>query len=655
MNPKTLIDARFARALLRAAAIRSFRGEIWEDDADVPMGKGYANEGQPFDIASALYLKPVFAAIRDPTIRKVVIKAAVQTLKTFCVEKSASYFIKHDPGDMVIYDCDIEAANDHAKSRLGPMLHSVPGIALQIAQAIAGNRFDVTTTEFYLPGMTLRFWPLNESSTQRITLRYVFISDAFLAKRNGMIGHAIARTTQHPDDKKIIIESQGSETGDDFDLQWSSTNQCLLHVNCPVCGKAQPFEWERLRPADASRPGTYSGMQRGEDQLVLLPSGDYNAAEILRRTCYECFHCGGLWPDTPPVRAALDASAHYVAANPNANPEFAGFSWPAWINRRLSWGEIMLEYLTAKKALTEYGHEEAIKQWFQKRAARTWNPSLTQTTVKPITESYDVEGIPNEKMRFMAVDCQQDPATKSIGHFWYVARVVDRSGNSWQLARGYAKSWEEWIAVQKKFKIPNRNVAVDGRYWTPIIRSKAAEHRTVEKSLDGSGRNVFATWKILRGDSARSWRHDDGIWRAYKKSSPWTEHIIDARGHPLAILLNEYLWSTLTIGLQLEHLRKGGEGRPKFVALTPDKLDATTRQMERGDLTYENQMNAEFLGTVRNKPQFIEVKQNINHYLDCERMGVVLMSLSGMIGHVAPPEEGAQEAEETKVKKGGNA
>ena len=479
----------------------TFRGEIWEDDVGVPMGKGYANDGKPFNIEEALYLRPVFRAIRNPSIRKIVIKSAVQTLKTYVLERSSSYFIKHDPGDMTFYDADGDASNDHAKSRIGPMLRSVPGIALQVEEAVRNNRFDVTNTEFYLPGMTFRLWPLNESSTQRITLRYVFISDAFLSKRTGMLEQAIARTTQHPHDRKILIESQGGEEGDDMDLQFLSTNQQMLHVRCPECRENQPFEWERLRPMDhpvEALRGKYAGMQRGADEKVLQADGSYDSAAVLHETHYECYHCGARWLDDEETRRALDESANYIAANPKANPENIGFSWPAWINCRLKWGNIMLEYLMAKRALKDFGSEEAIIQWYQKRAAISWNPTLTQSKVAAFTESYDPDtAIPDEKMRVMTVDCQQDPDTKSVGHFWYVVRVVDKSGNSWQLARGHAKSWDEWIAVQKKFKVPNRNVGIDGRHWSPIIRTKAAECREVEKSLDGSGRSVWATWKIL--------------------------------------------------------------------------------------------------------------------------------------------------------------
>src|ERR1035441_10316975 len=144
--------------ILAGQLVPRFAGEIWESDAKVPMGAGYAKDvqGKPFDIESAQYLKPVFRAIRNPTKRKIVLHGAVQTLKTYVLERSAIYFAQHDPGDMVLYDCDLDAAIDHAKTRMGQLLKSIPGLAAQFEEVLKSNRFDITTTEFILPGMTLR-------------------------------------------------------------------------------------------------------------------------------------------------------------------------------------------------------------------------------------------------------------------------------------------------------------------------------------------------------------------------------------------------------------------------------------------------------------------------------------------------------------------
>ena len=92
--------------------------------------------------------------------------------------------------------------------------------------ASAQGRFNVTTEAIYLPNMVLRIWPLNESTTNRVSVRYVMISDAFMSKRTGLLGRAMGRATQHDTvkikDYKIIIESQGGEDDDDFDTEYKN-------------------------------------------------------------------------------------------------------------------------------------------------------------------------------------------------------------------------------------------------------------------------------------------------------------------------------------------------------------------------------------------------------------------------------------------------
>jgi hypothetical protein len=670
-------DSKMLRGIYRNAAQKTFRGEIWEDDTDAPMGKGYANNSQPFDITTAFYLRAVFMAIRNRAIRKVVIRAAVQTLKTFVVEKSASYFIKNDPADMVLYDCDIEAASDHSKSRFMPFLKGLPSMSRQIQQAESINRHDITTTEFYLPGMTLRVWPLNESSTQRITIRDCFISDAFLSKRTGMIKQAIARTTQHPHDKKIIIESQGSDEGDDFDAEFQTTNQTNLYAVCPYCETNQPFTWERERPSDFTpvepksfwkeeglwvppKAGTFSGMIRG-DASPDRKHGDIDAAAVLSKTHYECYHCGAMWRDTPEIRKRLDQSANYVAQNPSALPENVGFSWPFWINQRLRWGADdygMLAYLQAKKLDKETGNRDPLKQWFQKRAGMTWRESIGKDRAKIITISdQTADSIKNEAARLMMIDCQQHPDLSQavgksvIGHFWYVAWAVDQNArNIHQLSRGYAKSWEELLAVQEKLKIPNSNVAIDGGNWLEEVIQRAAKHWKLGfRDIGGKRKPCRTVWTVMRGNGVfKSRKGTDGVWRPFTEPSYYRVHVeipgyganhFQVGGKMEPILVPVLEWSNLSIKDQLFSIRLGGEGKPTIHALSRERLDAQTREMETGPKTYESQVTNEVRSrTKAGKDIWEELNPNV-HYNDCECMGIVQCIRGGLLGIPAMQED----------------
>ena len=614
-----------------AAWGKIFRGPIWEHAPGVPMGKGYSNEGRPFDIETACYLKPVFRGIADHTKRKIVLKKAVQTLGTFGAEKSAAYFAAEEPGEMVMYDCDLEAARDHAKSRLKPFLDSIPGILSQMAEA--KSRHDLTTKEFYLPGMTLRIWPLNESSTQRITLRYVIIHDAFLSKKTGMIGQAIARTTQHPHDKKIIIESQGGDEGDDFDAEWRSTDMKELHVNCPLCGKSQPFEFTRQRD-----DGTWAGFQRGPDSKILLPDGSYNEAAVIRETYYECFHCRGVWLDRPDVRLALDQSSHYLATNPNANPDNDGYTWPCWINQRIPWGgeQVMLGYLQAKAVYKRFGNIEPLRQWWQKRAAKSWNEKLERAPVAVITQSAS-DAKDGFLIKVMSVDCQQGAVPFKTGKFWYVVRGVTKSRELVQLARGYAENWKEWQDVQKQHGIYNCNVALDGgNYLDEILDAAAANYKLI-KNPDEKARKrwplVADVWTILIGDGRRrSYPHGKQLFRSFSKASCYQREIVLPNGARQTIDIEAHMWSNLSVKDHFYRLLRGGPNLMRFTALQLDQLPEKTRAKETGDLAYAQQIQNQHRGKDDNgNDKWLETSPNV-HYPDCECGCVVLLDMRGYMG-----------------------
>lgn len=615
---------------------KSFRGEIWQHASGVPMGAGYSNRGLPFDIETAQYLKPVFRAIRNPSVREVIIRAGVQTLKTFTCEKSAAYFSANDPGDMCIYDCETESARDHAKSRLGPFLKSFPEIEAYIDQV--ENRHDISTTELYLPGMTLRIWPLNMSSTQRITLRYVFIHDAFQSKKTGLIGQAKARTTQHRRDKKIIIESQGSDEGDDFDSEWSAGNQQRMHVVCPHCNKGQKWAWDILRD-DATR----AGFKRGPEESVKNDDGSYNERSIMQNTYYECLHCRGKWLDNESFRERLDSSSYYVAENPNALPEVVSFHWPGWASRRIPWGTIMLEYLRAKTNEREYGNTDPLKQWYQKRAAESWSEKLTQKITPIQVASFDPnQAIENEDHRGMVIDCQKHEDQDTVGTFWFECYAADKSGNSFQLERGFSKSWEELLEAQKRWKIENRFVSIDGRKWTPEVLRRCAMYRELAEGRNWRGENVkyWSTWQVLLGDSpARHYKWaQDNLYRVWSPPTQRKEFVELQSGKRESVVVPMYRWSNSSIKDQLKDLLIGGLGMPKFTMLSRNQLPPEMQLKETGDLTWDKQLSSEIRQEKNGRPYWEKIGNRPNHGWDIACMRLVRLCMRGLVGHLAVAE-----------------
>ena len=282
-----------------------FRGEIWEDDANVGLAQDSSHGNKPFDINSCIYWKPALQKANQYTTRLIVIQAANQIAKSLVCELIARHKIKHAPGHMVLYDQTDEASTDHMKNRFMPFLKSIPAIASQIQEVIEGSstgRFDVTTTDIKLPGMILRGRPLNESNTQRITIRYMFIHDAAIPgdnARNGQIRRARIRLTQYVGQELLVVESQGGtvEDGqpDDFTMLMEETDKGELTVACPCCGGRQNF--------------TLKGwsVKRGDDFQATLPRS--KVREILTK-----YGCADQLDEVMASQLTMQASSHTVRA-----------------------------------------------------------------------------------------------------------------------------------------------------------------------------------------------------------------------------------------------------------------------------------------------------------------------------------------------------
>jgi hypothetical protein len=454
--------------------------------------------------------------------------------------------------------------------------------------------------------------------------------------------------------------------GEDFARECDLAVRVPLTWACPHCGGRQEWEFSQKRAEEFKcrmqnaecrmqnekpKPGTYAGMiiphsTRMADGAEIEVSADERALGAE----WECYWCGARLADTPPLRRQLMDS--YQQIIPSPAPRAVVFDWPEEASLGISFAESVRHFLTADAA-QKAGNIIPKQDWYMQRRARTWNPALTRPQIDIAPGSYDPNQIvPDEHSRNMAVDCQQDQVVmdktgKSVtGWFWYIVRVVDKFGNSKQLARGYVKSWEEWIAVQKKWKVPNDRVVIDIGQWPGQITQRAADERETvavnKMTMLGFMKDRTVTWYLLAAElMRRQFKHRDGQIRPWSPPQPIPATVFDNDGRRQVIHLKKIRWDNMTFRLQVDALRSGAPGMPKMEVLGREFLDAQTQAMERGDLTYERQMDAQYY--IPEKRQFKELRPN-DHYMACEAMLLVRQAMDGMMGHLAIAEDSSQES-----------
>ena len=167
MNP----DAKLLAEIF-AAQGRSFRGSVLEFIKDAPMGKGHGNDGKPFDIETACYLKPIFAecdkAKANGTRLMMAVLAGVKTMKSFCGEVMAADHICNCAGDFAILFATEKVSDVGSTTRIVEYLKGIPAFAKKMENIT--NRHNESKGALKFPEKTLFIIAANLTNLQQKNL-----------------------------------------------------------------------------------------------------------------------------------------------------------------------------------------------------------------------------------------------------------------------------------------------------------------------------------------------------------------------------------------------------------------------------------------------------------------------------------------------------
>jgi hypothetical protein len=662
MQKGKLLQIDYALSKVGFSAIgKSFRGSIVENCKRFRLeGPGYASmppdQNGHFDIATARHLDGPLRALLDPNVRQDYVIGATQVMKSVCGDIWLPYIAEHQPRPTLVLFEDDGKAQLFCEARLMATLRAHSAIARMISEI---DRHDATKTRIKLATMLLQICGLNDGNVSSLSWPNIWVSEAWQHDDDELLSKALKRMDRYPSSCKALIESQaGRESqpgkkGGSLHLHAKAAHWVSCTWACPECGGRQSWECDReyskLRPDDFEpkdngknpppKPATFAGMMFKKEGTI---------DERAETAEWECFHCGYHIKDTPMMRQRLMDSYQqdYQITGPNGlkiSPKYVCFILPRECATGNTFASGVRSYLMAKDA-ERMGNREPLNAWYMSERAIFPGPKLYTVPVSVITGSAAIE-IPNEAARVLGVDCQQGDIPGKTGKFWYAARAIDREGKTLhQLARGYAESWKEWIDVQKRLKIPNDNVGIDGGHFLHEVLDAAAANFEIVTRLDSRTKKPFkarAVWKVLVGNGQRkSFPHDGGQFRAFSKPGYYQRGIQVAKGQFATLNIAVYNWSNLSVKDHLYNLVRGGGNLPKFLALERESLPTAVQEKEMGDLTYTKQMQNQYRTTKNGKDFYEETSPNV-HYPDCECECVVLLDMGGLLGLPAAMEDAA--------------
>jgi hypothetical protein len=666
LKDQNQMDCKFDSPFYRAFTPR-FRGGIAENCQRFRlMGGGYKamppEQNGHFWLSSARQLTGPLNALLDSFVRSVHVIGATQVLKSIIGDIWVPYVMEHIRQPMLVLFEDDPKADLFCSLRLMETLRNHPMISGMLAESKKENRHNVTGTWIKTLHSELLVAGLNDGNVSTLSWPYIWVSEAWQHGSDGLLFKAFKRADRFADSYKILNESQAAMAGTDLHRAIQGAHSTPLVWKCPQCSGAQTWEWNHWsyeRPqeftplpnpgAEQPKPGSYGGMKWPDDA-----GGTRTIEDRARGAYWECIWCGHHIGDTKEERRQLcESYAQDYRTESNGvmlSPKQVVFTLPfeaAWDNR---FEKTVANYLTAKVAKA-HGNDTPLIDWFLAERAMFYDPRLTQTRINILSGSYNVSGvIPDEQVRVLGIDCQQGEVALKTGHFWWVARAVDKKGDLYQLGRGYATSWEEMIQIQRDLKISNDNVAIDGgNYLQEILDMAAQQMEIVEREVlhwrtakpTGRKARVKSAWKVLRGNGVkRSFPHggqNRRIFRSFSQPSTYQRQVT-RDGQVMMVDIPVYEWSNLSVKDHLQNLMQGGPTMPKFIALKREQLTEANQAMEVGDRAYDKQMQNEYRTQVGAKTVWVESTPNV-HYRDCECQCVVMFDMGGFLGLPAAGEE----------------
>ena len=453
---------------------------------NVQLPESYATPG-PFNVRLSPWLVPIFDALQDPLVRRVHFRKAVQIGGTLVADVWLPWIVANDPGPISWTMQTDEMVEKHAKTRLWPLLERCRPVAAMLPKP-GPHR---TTTEIFFGGFFLTLNAANLSTQQSQSIRYKINDELWLPRWQEIYGHAVARVSKFEEvgRSKIYNASQApvmdAETGNVEDSSFRSGDQGEWHAECPNCRKLHPIAFEQITETKDRGGVVWDKAARRDDDT-------WDVARVVESVRFCCINCGHESPDNDATRAGWAKTGRYVAQNPKASREVRSFRIEALVTRPMRL--LAEEWAHAENAWVRTGDESAKIEFRTKREARPWIVErksvnlLVKDSGYKLADHADGQPIPDEAIRFLAIDRQQD-------HWWCeVGAFSTAQGPRYrQLWFGRIDTRDQLRQLQQRYKVADACTAQDRGYRPADVDRDCAEFG----------------WRSMRGYGRRTWTMRD--------------------------------------------------------------------------------------------------------------------------------------------------
>lgn len=430
----------------------------WAEEERIALPGSLRSER--FRIEIAPWLRMPFEFSDDPTVRRLIVIASVQSSKSTLGEVVMLKKLATDPGNMLYNWEDDGKAKEIWTERIEKTIKQSHTIRHRLQSS---HIKQVQQAIKFRDGMYLRMQGANaKANRQSKSVRYL-INEEAKDWKPGQLTDMRNRVTAAWNSFELNITPAGIKD-DECHTIWKESSQHTFHMICPRCQAAQI---PRFRTETGKRGGLFiCDPQDGAALDLCKPAEhEYNYAAIAQHIYYECEACGHRWRDTPSEREQIASGGRYVQMNMAALPTDKGCKWNALIVPWIPWVSLIKEFHNSLRAM-RYGDISLYREFVQKREVEFFseNPDdLPMETTLVLNDALKKsrDGMPDREFRFMMVDKQRGSARKGESpHYWCVIRDWKKGAAS-LVYEGKVPTDEDLEALRLEHGVNPIMVAVD--------------------------------------------------------------------------------------------------------------------------------------------------------------------------------------------------
>lgn len=179
-------------------------------------------------------------------------KQMIPTHNTELINNIIGYYIDYDPCPMLMVMPTDGLAKTWSKKRLSPMLRDTPNLQGRIKSAKTRDS-DNTILEKGFPGGYIAMVGANSPvglSSRPVRILLADEVDRFPASAGNEgdpLNLAVKRTSTFSNRKKVFVSTPTDKSISRIEKEFNTTTMERWNIPCPVCGKYQELDWERIK------------------------------------------------------------------------------------------------------------------------------------------------------------------------------------------------------------------------------------------------------------------------------------------------------------------------------------------------------------------------------------------------------------------------